>query len=535
MVIIYLLIAFATLAYALYLYFTRTFNHWKSRGIIGPEPFPFFGNLKETALRRKNITDVFRKFYDEFPNEKVVGIYRMTTPSLVLHDLDVIKNVLIKDFDVFLDRGVEFSKEGLGSNLFHSDGDTWRVLRNRFTPQFTSGKLKNMLHLMTERGESFLEYVGKVCDQQPDHEVQQLVQKFAMSTISACAYGLDIDTIHDKIDVLRRMDELMFNSTYFEKLDMLYPGILKKINESLFPAFVTNFFYDLVNKVITERNGVAGNRNDFMDLILEIRQQTFVTNFFYDLVNKVITERNGVAGNRNDFMDLILEIRQQSEVYGTTRNVDDKAYGWCYRCASLRFYAAGYETSAVTMCFLLYELAKNPDIQEKLHAEIIEVLKRHEGKMTYETLQDMTYMGKVFDETLCMYPIVEPLLRSAMIDYKVPGTDIVIEKGTMALVSISGIHYDAKYYPDPKKFDPVRFSAENSRDRHSCAYMPFGIGPRNFVGMWFAKVQSQVCISKLLSKFRVEMSKNTPAQVEMDPKRNLMGPNGGIPLRIVKR
>ncbi|KOB71358.1 Cytochrome P450 Cyp6b29 [Operophtera brumata] len=502
MVIIYLFIAFATLAYALYLYFTRTFNHWKSRGIIGPEPLPFFGNLKETALRRKNITDVYKKFYDEFPNEKVVGMYRMTTPSLVLRDLDAIKNVMIKDFDVFVDRGVEFSKEGLGSNLFHSDGDTWRVLRNRFTPLFTSGKLKNMLHLMTERGESFLEYVGKVCGQQPDHEVHQLVQKYTMSTISACAFGLDIDTIHDQIDTLKRIDELIFNSNYFEELDILYPGILKKLNTSLFPAFVTNFFYDLVNKVITERNGVAGNRKDFMDLILEMRQQ--------------------------------------GEVYGTKRNVDNKQLSVeltddVIAAQAFVFYAAGYETSATTMCFLLYELAKNPDIQEKLHTEIIEVLKRHEGNMTYETLQDMTYMDKVFDETLRMYPIVDPVQRNALIDYKVPGTDIVIEKGTTVFVSISGIHHDAKYYPNPEKFDPERFSAENSRDRNYCAYMPFGVGPRNCIGMRFAKVQSRVCISKLLSKFRVEMSKNTPAQVKMNPKRNLMGPNGGIPLRIVKR
>lgn len=410
---------------------------------------PFFGNIKESALRRKNMGVVFREFYEQFPNEKVVGIYRMTTPGLVIRDLDIIKHIMIKDFDTFVDRGVEFSKKGLGANLFHSDGDTWRVLRNRFTPVFTSGKLKNMLYLITDRGETFMDYVDEVCDQKSEHKVHPLIQKYTMSTIAACAFGLDVDTIHDKIETLKKIDELVLTSNFAQELDMMYPGILKKLNLSLLPAFVTTFFNDLVRQIFTERNGVPGNRKDFMDLILEMRQQGQV-----------------YSSKRND-SDKQLSLELTDEIIAAQAFV---------------FYVAGYETSATTMSFLLYELAKSPDIQEKLHAETIEVLKKHNGKMTYDTLQDMSYLDKVFDETLRMYPLVEPLQRNARVDYKVPGTDIVIEKGTTVLVSPIGIHHDAKYYPDPEKFDPERFNAENSRDRHSCAYMPFGVGPRNCIG-----------------------------------------------------
>lgn len=449
MLLLYLPTALIAIAYALYYYFTRTFNYWKSRGVVGPEPVPLFGNLKESALRRKNMGVVFKEIYDNFPHEKVVGIYRMTTPCLVLRDLDIIKHVMIKDFDLFVDRGIEFSKEGLGANLFHSDGDTWRVLRNRFTPVFTSGKLKNMLYLMTERGESFMDYVDKVCDQQIDHEVHPLVQKYTMSTISACAFGIDIDVHNDKMEALKKVDELVLNANFAQELDMMYPGILKKLNSSIFPSFVKKFFYDLVRQIFAERKGVPGNRKDFMDLILELKQQ--------------------------------------GEVYGNKRNEGDKQLSLeltddVIAAQAFVFYVAGYETSATTMSFLLYELAKNPDIQEKLHRETIEVLERHNGQMTYDTLQDMSYLENVFDETLRLYPLVEPLQRVAMLDYKVPGTDVVIKKGRTVLVSPYGIHHDAKYYPDPEQFDPERFTAENSRGRHSCAYMPFGVGPRNCIG-----------------------------------------------------
>ena len=144
----YFPIVFIVLVYAVYRYFTRNFNYWKSRNVPGPKPTVLFGNLKESALRKKNLGVVIQELYDMFPNEKVVGVYTMTSPTLLIRDLDIVKHVLIKDFDTFTDRGMEFSKEGLGQNLFSADGETWAALRNRFTPIFTSGKLKNMFYLI---------------------------------------------------------------------------------------------------------------------------------------------------------------------------------------------------------------------------------------------------------------------------------------------------------------------------------------------------------------------------------------------------
>ncbi|XP_013140304.1 PREDICTED: cytochrome P450 6B2-like, partial [Papilio polytes] len=191
----YFLILCASVIASLYYYFTRTFIYWKERNIPGPKPLPFFGNIKDSALRSKHLTSVLQDIYNAYPNEKAVGVFRMTTPCLLLRDLDLIKQIMIKDFDQFVDRGLSFtaglnnaswigrslqsrnkttcwlitnrclnntgycilrpavSKEGLGFNLFHADTDTWKVLRNRFTPLFTSGKLKNMFYLMTEQGD----------------------------------------------------------------------------------------------------------------------------------------------------------------------------------------------------------------------------------------------------------------------------------------------------------------------------------------------------------------------------------------------
>nr|UXV25388.1 cytochrome P450 P450 6B7-like protein [Mythimna separata] len=500
MLLFYLTIGLTVLVSALYYYFTRTFNYWKSRNVPGPEPTIFFGNMKESALRRKNKGVEMQEIYEMFPNEKVVGIYRMTTPCLLIRDLDILKHIFVKDFEVFTDRGVEFSKQGLGQNLFHADGETWRALRNRFTPIFTSGKLKSMYYLMHTGANQFLDYVATECQSKKEFEVHSLVQTYTLSTISACAFGVNFDCLSDKLEALKLVDKFISEPSFANELDMMYPGLLASLNLSIIPTPIQKFFKFLVDDIIAQRNGKPSGRHDFMDLILELRELGEVNNAKFG---------NSAA---------------------TVEITDD-----VIAAQAFVFYVAGYETSATTMAYLMYQLALNQDVQDKLRAEVDAVIEAHNGEVTYETMKDMKYLNKVFDETLRMYSIVEPLQRRAIKDYKVPGTDLVIEKNTTVLISPRGIQYDEKYYPKPEVFNPDRFDADEVGKRHPCAYLPFGLGPRNCIGMRFARLQSQLCIAMMLSKFIVEPSKNTDRNLKVAPDRFIIGPDGGIPLNVIPR
>lgn len=73
--------------------------------------------------------------------------------------------------------------------------------------------------------------------------------------------------------------------------------------------------------------------------------------------------------------------------------------------------------------------------------------------------------------------------RTCKNDYKIPGCDLVLPKGTHVNISVLGMHHDPDYYPDPEKFDPERFSEENKRDRPQFTYLPFGDGPRICIGL----------------------------------------------------
>lgn len=87
-------------------------------------------------------------------------------------------------------------------------------------------------------------------------------------------------------------------------------------------------------------------------------------------------------------------------------------------------------------------------------------------------------------ETLRKYPPATVLMRESTIAYKVPEDDILIAKGEKLIIPIYNIHMDSKYYPEPQKFDPGRFTQEEKDKRPSCTYIPFGEGPRLCLGKY---------------------------------------------------
>jgi cytochrome P450 family 6 len=165
-----------------------------------------------------------------------------------------------------------------------------------------------------------------------------------------------------------------------------------------------------------------------------------------------------------------------------------------------QFFLAGFETSSSAITFALYELAVNQDIQRKLRKEIGNVLSRFNGIISYESLKEMEYLDmcvkgeksfiknflsryfSLISETLRKYPVLPFLDRRNNTDYPIAGSDVVLEKGTPIFISLWALHFDSKFYPDPEKFDPTRFTEENVKSRPQFTYLPFGEGPRNCIG-----------------------------------------------------
>ncbi|XP_049762322.1 cytochrome P450 6k1-like [Schistocerca cancellata] len=138
-------------------------------------------------------------------------------------------------------------------------------------------------------------------------------------------------------------------------------------------------------------------------------------------------------------------------------------------------------------------------------------------------------------ETLKEYPPVPLLNREPKKEYKIPNSDIVLEKGTPISISVLGLHRDPKYYPDPDHFDPERFSEEQKAQRQPYVYLPFGDGPRNYIGMRLGLLQVKVGLVCLLSKYNVRPTEKTRETLEYNARTIILIPNGGIQLRLEKR
>lgn len=143
-----------------------------------------------------------------------------------------------------------------------------------------------------------------------------------------------------------------------------------------------------------------------------------------------------------------------------------------------------------------------------------------------------------FLESLRLHPPIPVAGRKCTKNYKLPGTNVVIEEGTFVMFSATGLQKDPKYYDEPKIFKPERYSKEKKKGK-SFTEMPnlsFGVGPRNCLGMRMGRLDSKLAIILLLRKFRFELAdehKNT--ELKLHPLTLTATPVNGIKLKVFSR
>jgi len=164
--LILVLVSLSAIFIALYLYFTRNFKFWQKLGIPYVKPTPFVGNLKECVFQKVNIGKHLQHIYEEHSDKPYVGIFSFDKPVLLIRDLELVKNILVKDFQNFTDRITSADEKLdplLSRALFVVKGQTWRHWRTNLTPVFTSGKMKIMFHLVDTCGKELADCLDKAC------------------------------------------------------------------------------------------------------------------------------------------------------------------------------------------------------------------------------------------------------------------------------------------------------------------------------------------------------------------------------------
>lgn len=194
----------------------------------------------------------------------------------------------------------------------------------------------------------------------------------------------------------------------------------------------------------------------------------------------------------------------------------------------ITIFGAGHETTAHTLAYTFYALAKNPEIKAKAHAEIDQVL---QGKLpTLETVNQLTYLNMVIKESMRLYPVAQATLREANQDLEICG--VPVKKGETVSAPFWAVHHDPRWYPNPKTFDPERFSPENEKNIPKYAYIPFGGGPRVCIGNQFALLEVRLVLATILQRFDVSVADD---YVMKPASAFTTKPASGLPMTVAVR
>lgn len=176
-----------------------------------------------------------------------------------------------------------------------------------------------------------------------------------------------------------------------------------------------------------------------------------------------------------------------------------------------------FETTASTLTFTSYNLAKHPEIQEKALQELDQYLVRNSGKVEHETLSQLPYLSACIAESLRMFALLIRIERVCTKEWKYEPMGLTIPKGMTVQIPVFAMHYNPEYFPEPHVFKPERFLPENKDQLNQYAYLAFGLGNHNCMGMRMAKENTLIAMAKLLQNFKLKATENT----KIDFKRGL--------------
>lgn len=463
--------ALILIAIACYLLDRYFLSYWKRSGFKQLEPTFLFGNCRKLITQSASIYEIFDEFYYKSKGKKFIGLYNLYKPSLLVNDPQMIHDIFIKDFGYFHDHAIEFDTDNdpLSGFLFSLTGQKWRDFRVKLSPTFTSGKLRWMFPVMKQSSEVFVDFIQKGLDRnEPVFGFGELFRRYNANLISSVAFGIDNDCINQPNN-----DFYIYGLKNFENsprnmirqfLFQFMPRLMTIFKVKFAPPDVDEFFMKIVREIVDYREKNKFSRNDFMDLLIQLKNQGYV------------------SADKDDLDDDKTENIENETDQKTLKKLTFNELA----AQAFVFYLAAFETNSAAMTFCLIELARNPEIQKKVQQEVDEVFGT-EG-VTYDSVIKLKYLECCMLEGLRKYPPVPFLTRICTKDYKIPKTDLVVPKGTDIKIPIMSIHRDSEIYENPHDFIPERFldsstgNAKLDDQKSAIFYSPFGDGPRHCIG-----------------------------------------------------
>ncbi|ERL92317.1 hypothetical protein D910_09634 [Dendroctonus ponderosae] len=488
----------ATFIVLLVLWYKIRSYYWVNRGVPGPKPWPIVGNLAEHLFGRKTIGQVITEIYQKYDEYPFVGIFRATSPCLLVRDPEFVNRILVKDHKSFYnnDFNIDKKKDPLfGQNPFVLRNQEWRDTRHMLTPGFTGGKMKDIYPLIVGVAAKLVKFVENNPSVEADGvNARELTRRFTLDNVAIAAFGID--------------------GKSFES---------EEISE----------FMELANRILTpgSLNGILQQLTTVLPILRIALSVKMVPkdaeHRLIEIVTQVVNHRASSNLKINDYFEFILQIAKEKGL----SNTDIAAH-------ATTFFLDGYESSSNVMTSLLMNLAVNPTYQKKIRDEIKTVEENNNG-ITYETIFELKWLDACLNETLRFTPLFDIMVKTCTqpFQYTPDSSDfkkitVKLYPGDTVILPYSLLMNDEKYVVNPKEFLPERMLGK--ADSNRSIFFPFGNGPRTCIGQRFGIMQIKQGVAELIKHFDISLSPKFRYPPKLIPLNFLNEIQGGVWLRFKK-
>jgi cytochrome P450 len=397
--------------------------------------------------------------------------------AFFLNHPDYIKDVLVTNHQIFhKGLALQRAKRLLGEGLLTSEDEFHRRQKRLAQPAFHRARVASYATVMTD-------YAAQTRERWHDGDQLDISQEMIRLTLGIVGKTLfDADVVSDAQEVGEAMTVVMdlFNTItipFFELLQKLPLPQLRRFDAAKLKLDA------IIYRLIEERRRSGEDRGDLLSMLLLAQD----------------TEGDGGAMSDEQLRDEVMTI-----------------------------FLAGHETTANALTWTWYLLSQNPEAEAKLHEEVDRVLA---GRLPeFEDVAQLKYTEMVLSESMRLFPPAWALGRLAMESFEIGG--YVVPKKSLVLMSQYVMHRDPRYFADPFRFDPERWTPEARESRPQFSYFPFGGGPRRCIGEGFAWMEGILLIAAIAQQWQMRLVPNHP--VALKPVITLR-PKHGMKMTLTRR
>lgn len=376
-------------------------------------------------------------------------------PVFILNHPDLVREVLVTQANNFVKgRGLKQAERViLGQGLLTTEGQVHRQQRQRVQSLFQRISVERYGPATVESALHFLEHWQAQAQRPGSLDILQEMMRLTLSVISKTTFDVDLEVETGAKTLTSAV--ITLSEWIFCMVIMPFARFLEKLPFGPGPQ-------------------------------VRVAREALET-----LVYRMIAERR-TQGLKGDLLSMLME-----EGKLTDQQIRDQA---------MVIFLGGTETLANTLTWTWYLLSQHPEVEARLHAELKAVLGDHPP--TVEDLEKLTYTRAVLAESMRLYPPVWNLTRRAVADCEIGGYRV--PSGSYIIMSQWVTHHDPRYYPDPFRFDPERWTPEAQAARPKYAYFPFGGGARICLGEHLAWLQGTLLLATLAQRWQLRLAPNHP-------------------------